>query len=247
MRTRVLVVGGAEGVGRLVAGLFRGGWEVTTVVPASVTVAYGRVLTGYHGGAAGLARTIAEGRIEVIVDAAASFDAELHADTAEAARATGVPMVAYAPPALAGAINLPDAQAAAAWVARHAHHVLLDCADGVLDPTAFADDADNLSVLRRAPAQAEAWPRRHRDVASLPDVAGVPDSFRDQGQKDEERAVLRDNQVDAVVLPDTGEAAHQVTLAAAESLGVPVVAVARPDVLPAVTVFDSPEDVVRAL
>lgn len=237
MRTRVLVVGGAEGVGRLVAGLFRGGWEVTTVVPASVTVAYGRVLTGYHGGAAGLARTIAEGRIEVIVDAAAPFDAELHADTAEAARATGVPMVAYAPPALAGAINLPDTQAAAAWVARHAHHVLLDCADGVLDPTAFADDADNLYVLRRAPAQAEAWPRRHRDVAS---------SARDH-DREEERALLRDNQVDAVVLPDTGEAAHRVTLAAAESLGVPVVAVARPDVLPAVTVFNSPEDVVRAL
>ena len=244
MRTRVLVVGGAEGVGRLAAGLFRGGWEVTTVVPASVTVAYGRVLTGYHGGAAGLARTITEGRIEVIVDAAAPFDAELHADTAEAARATGVPMVAYAPPALAGAVNLPDAQAAAAWVARNAHHVLLDCADGVLDPTAFADDSDNLYVLRRAPAQAEAWPPRHRDVPDVPDVAG---SVRDQGQKGEERAVLRDNQVDSVVLPDTGEAAHQVTLAAAESLGVPVVAVARPDVLPAVTVFDSPEDVVRAL
>ena len=244
MRTRVLVVGGAEGVGRLAAGLFRGGWEVTTVVPASVTVAYGRVLTGYHGGAAGLARTITEGRIEVVVDAAAPFDAELHADTAEAARATGVPMVAYAPPALAGAVNLPDAQAAAAWVARNAHHVLLDCADGVLDPTAFADDSDNLYVLRRAPAQAEAWPPRHRDVPDFPDVAG---SVRDQGQKGEERAVLRDNQVDAVVLPDTGEAAHQVTLAAAESLGVPVVAVARPDVLPAVTVFDSPEDVVRAL
>ncbi|WP_448854569.1 precorrin-6A/cobalt-precorrin-6A reductase [Corynebacterium frankenforstense] len=233
----MLVVGGAEGVDRLVAGLFRGGWEVTTVVPASVTVAYGRVLTGYHGGAAGLARTIAEGRIEVVVDAAAPFDAELHADTAEAARATGVPMVAYAPPALTGAVNLPDAQAAAAWVARHAHHVLLDCADGVLDPTAFADDSDNLYVLRRAPTQAEAWPPRHRDV---------PDHVRDQGQK-EERAVLRDNQVDAVVLPDTGEAAHQITLAAAESLGVPVVAVARPDVLPSVTVFDSPEDVVRAL
>ena len=153
-------------------------------------------------------------------------------------------MVAYAPPALAGAVNLPDAQAAAAWVARNAHHVLLDCADGVLDPTAFADDSDNLYVLRRAPAQAEAWPPRHRDVPDVPDVAG---SVRDQGQKGEERAVLRDNQVDAVVLPDTGEAAHQVTLAAAGSLGVPVVAVARPDVLPAVTVFDSPEDVVRAL
>ncbi|WP_084168256.1 precorrin-6A/cobalt-precorrin-6A reductase [Corynebacterium atypicum] len=246
MRIRALVVGGAPGVAEIVEGLYRGGWEVTVVAPGSVRVAVGRVLSGYHGGAAGLARTIAERGIEIVVCAPAPFDTELGADAAEAARATGTPMVGYQP----ASILTPGCQAVAcaAEAARQARatgtHVLVDCADGIIDPAEFSEDAANLYVLRRLSRSARTFPRRNRDI----DPAVLPAGASHAEALARERAALVGNQIDCAVLPDTGEPELKLCVHASVELGAHTLVLSRPQLFAEdVTVFPTPQAVVRSL
>lgn len=242
MKIRALVVGGTDGVAQIVAGLARGGWEVTAVAPGDITVAHAKVIPRYTGGAVGLAKIIVEAGIEVIVDAAAAFDSELHAEVAEAARATGVELVGYSPPSVVpefgadGQLSVVSSSAEAAREAARADHVLVDCAGGVVAPDDFAADAQSLYVFRRAPARARRWPRRNRDIVP----AGTDPAT--------EEKVLIGNQIDCVVVPDTGEQAVQATLKQARRLQLFQVVVARPQTFdPGVRVFGLPAQVVHAV
>ncbi|MCH6196115.1 precorrin-6A/cobalt-precorrin-6A reductase [Corynebacterium mastitidis] len=189
------------GGGEVGPALTAAGWEVTTALPASP---------------AELAALVVRERIEAMVDATHPFD-PAHADIEEAAHATGVPLVAYSPRRwpLSPALEATSVAEAAAWAQRNCHHILVD-AEGV-DLAPLAADPDNLYVLRQAqrPRRAEA-PARHRVIApGVGDLAG-------------EKKLMRDHQIDGIVLTDTGRPNLGTTVAAAEALGIPVALIARP-------------------
>lgn len=220
MRMRVLVIGGAAGFSGVVRALTAAGWEVTTALPASP---------------AELAALVVRERIEALVDATHPFDSA-HADIAEAAHATGVTLVVYSPRRwdFAPAFEAQTATEAAAWARRNCHHILVDT-EGLDAAPALAEDSDNLYVLRQEqrPRRGEA-PARHRVLPPrVGDLAA-------------EKKLMRDHQIDGIILSDTGRPDLAVTVSAAAALGIPVALIARP-ALGAAVVAGTPQDVVTAI
>ncbi|KQB85606.1 precorrin-6A/cobalt-precorrin-6A reductase [Corynebacterium oculi] len=220
MRMRVLVISGAAGFSGVVQALNAAGWEVTTALPASP---------------AELAALVVRKRIEAVVDATHPFD-PAHADIAEAAHATGVALVVYSPRRweITPVVEASSAAEAAAWARLHWHHILVDT-EGVDAAPALKADSDNLYVLRQEqrPRRGEA-PARHRVL---------PPRVGDLAQ---EKKLMRDHQIDGIILSDTGRPDLAATVAAAAALGIPVALITRP-ALGAAVVADTPQGVVTAI
>ncbi|WP_186337167.1 MULTISPECIES: precorrin-6A/cobalt-precorrin-6A reductase [unclassified Corynebacterium] len=217
---RVLVIGGAAGFSGVVHALTAAGWEVTTALPASP---------------AELAALVVRERIEALVDATHPFD-PAHADIAEAAHATGVALVVYSPQRweIAPILETPLPADTAAWARRNWHHILVDT-EGIDLAPELAADSDNLYVLRQQQRPRRgAAPARHRVLP--PRV----------GDLNEEKKLMRDHQIDGVILSDTGRPDLAATVAAAAALGIPVALITRPS-LGAATVATTPQDVVAAI
>ncbi|KQB85736.1 precorrin-6A/cobalt-precorrin-6A reductase [Corynebacterium lowii] len=222
MRMRVLVIVGEAGFPGISHSLTLAGWEVTTALPASP---------------AELAALVVRERIDALVDATHPFD-PAHADIAEAAHATGAALVAYSPRRwdIAPQIETSDLAEAARWARLHWHHILVDAEGTGAELVAeLAADSDNLYVLRQSqrPRRAEA-PARHRVISPQPgDVAG-------------EKKLMRDHQIDGIILSDTGRLDLAPTVEAAAALNIPVALIARP-ALPGAIIADTPQSVVNAI
>ena len=178
---------------------------------------------GGFGGVAGLAAYLAGERVAAVVDATHPFAASISAHAVEACAARGLPLLAFTRPPWQPA---PGAR----WTA---------VAD--LDAAARALGAAPRRVLltvgRLGLAAFRAAPHHHYLVRTIdpPDPADLPPDHRlvlDRGpfHLAAETALMRDGAVDVLVTKNSGGAGAAAKLDAARALGIPVVAVARPNV-----------------
>ncbi|WP_327292875.1 cobalt-precorrin-6A reductase [Streptomyces sp. NBC_01198] len=244
MTRRVLVLGGTAEA-RVLAGLLDGdpGLAVTTSLagrtPQPGPLA-GQVRTGGFGGAAGLAGWLRDQRADAVVDATHPFAAAISAHAAQAALATGVPLLALRRPG---------------WSA------------GVGDRWHWADSLAEAAALLPALGQRPFLTTGRQDLAAF---AGLPLDFLarsvtppdpplparlrvllDRGPftLDAERALLREHRVDVLVTKDSGGQDTAAKLTAAREAALPVLIVRRPPPAPApgVSTVTTPAAAVRWL
>ncbi|MEL7464822.1 MAG: cobalt-precorrin-6A reductase [Pseudomonadota bacterium] len=176
---------------------------------------------GGFGGAAGLARYLAEERITHVVDATHPFAAQMSRNAVAACAEAGVPLIALTRPAWS---EKPGDQ----W------RCVADIASAV---AALAHPRRNvmLAVGRMHLAEFAANPQ-HRYLLRLVDPPAVPLPFPEaeviiaRGPFDEasDRALMEAHGIDLVVSKNGGGAGANAKIAAARSLGLPVVMIDRP-------------------
>ncbi|MFI1963293.1 cobalt-precorrin-6A reductase [Streptomyces pathocidini] len=240
----VLILGGTGDARRLAEALV-GGWagvRVTTSLAGRVArprALAGEVRIGGFGGADGLARWIVEHGVTAVVDATHPFAEAISRSAAEAAAATGVPLLALRRPGWAAGpgdrwhpvASLAAAAAALPALAGPGGRVFLTT--GRQGLAAFAA-LDGLWFLVRTVEPPEPpLPRRAH-------------CFLDRGPytAEAETALLREHRVGVLVTKDSGGAATAPKLVAARELVLPVVIVRRPPPPPGVPSVAEPADVV---
>lgn len=220
---RALILGGTREARDLARLLNDAGWHVTSSLAGRVqkpALPVGEVRIGGFGGPAGLTTWLLENGVEVIIDATHPFAERISLSAAEAARATGMPLVhlhrpAWEPQAGDHWIPVTSMQEAADKVARDYHHIFLTIGRQNLEY--FSNDPHNLYVIRCVENPTGSLPARHRILLDR-----GPFSVAD------EKKLLVGNQIDCVVTKNSGGALTQAKLEAARALGIPVVMVQRP-------------------
>ncbi|MFC9328205.1 cobalt-precorrin-6A reductase [Kitasatospora sp. NPDC057015] len=225
----VLILGGTTEARRLAAALVTGpGADPARLVTSSLAgrvaeprLPAGRVRIGGFGGAAGLADWLRAERVDALVDATHPFAEVMSRNAAEAAAATGVPLLALRRPGWTPAAGdrwyeVASLAEAAALLPGLGRRIFLTT--GRQGMAAFAG-LDALHFLARSVDPPAPPMPAHTDVL----LARGPFTL------DEERAVLREHRIDVLVTKDSGGAATAAKLTAARELGVPVVIVRRPE------------------
>lgn len=180
------------------------------------------VRVGGFGGPEGLARYLAEQRIDLLIDATHPYAARISANAAKAAQVAGVAMLALRRPG---------------WEQRKG------------DRWTFADDVANavwalgprprrvfLSIGRQEAGIFAAAPQHFYLVRSVDPVEpplAVPDVryilARGPFVEEAEHKLLVENRIDAIVSKDSGGAASYGKIAAARALGIEVIMIRRPE------------------
>ena len=222
---RVLVLGGSTEASALVRELaqrdsydvivsFAGRTRVRSAMPA-------RVRVGGFGGPDGLARYLRDEHVDVLVDATHPFAAHMPHNAVAACTATGVPRLRLCRPSWAPTQGdrwheVDDLEAAArALGALGVQRAFLTTGRQDLAPFAGMPD---IWFLVRAIEPPDPMPLARASVIH----ARGPFDERD------ELALMRDHDIDALVAKNSGGTAAAPKLAAARSLGIPVVMVRRP-------------------
>ncbi|MEJ7935472.1 cobalt-precorrin-6A reductase [Sphingobium sp. AN558] len=197
------------------------------------------VRSGGFGGVAGLANYLRDHRITHLVDATHPFAAQMSAHAVDAARLTGVPLLALTRPGwkpVAGDrwTRVADIDAAVAALSGPARRVML--ALGRMHVDAFAAQPQHHYLLRfvDAPDRPPALPR-HSLIVDRGPFTGAGDI-----------ALMQTHGVDLVVCKNAGGAGANAKLTAARALGLPVLMIDRP-VLPDRMEVTRPEDVLAWL
>lgn len=237
---RILILGGTAEA-RQLAGRLAGRADLAvtlslagrTTSPAPQPVP---VRIGGFGGAQGLADYLSEQRIDAIIDATHPYAAVISANAAEAAMSTGVRLLALRRPpwiAVAGDswTEVADMQAAASALGGAPRRVFLALGRKDLAPFAAA-------------------PWHHYLVRSVDPVdppLAVPHAIYVTGRgpfdEADDRALLEEHHIEAVVAKNSGGTATYGKIAAARALGLPVIMPRRP-VLPQVPAVEVVEEVV---
>ncbi|MFF2655819.1 cobalt-precorrin-6A reductase [Kitasatospora sp. NPDC058032] len=236
--THVLLLGGTTEARALASALAAGRPAVRVTSSLAGRVAEprlpaGEVRIGGFGGPDGLAAWLRAQRVDALVDATHPFAAAMSRNAAEAAAATGVPLLALRRPGWAPVPGdrwhrVPSLAAAARLLPSLGRRVLLT--SGRQGIGAFAH-LDGLHFVARSVDPPE------------PPLPASLDVLLDRGPftLDGERAVLREHRIDVVVTKDSGGAATAPKLTAARELGLPVVVVDRPPAPAGVPVAESVE------
>ncbi|QRM27924.1 cobalt-precorrin-6A reductase [Microvirga sp. VF16] len=189
---------------------------------------------GGFGGVAGLAGFLREEGIEAVIDATHPFAAVMSQNAAEACAQTRVPLLALRRPAWTRRdgdrwTNVTSMEAAARALGDTPRRVFLTV--GRLELAAFAAAPHHTYLVR--------------SIEPIGDVLPVPNvmTIQDRAPFDEaaERALMERERIDVVVTKNSGGAATYPKIAAARSLGLPVIVVARPDKPPGVEEVASAE------
>lgn len=184
------------------------------------------VRVGGFGGAEGLARHLAEQRIDLLVDATHPYAARISANAAAAAQIAGVPLLALRRPAWEAVEGdlwtlVESAQAAAAAIGDAPRRVFL------------ALGRQELGPFEAAPQHAYLV----RSVDPVEPPLAVPDAtyLLDRGpfREEDEAALLAKHRIDAIVAKNSGGSATYGKIAAARRLSIEVVLIRRPDLPPA--------------
>jgi precorrin-6A/cobalt-precorrin-6A reductase len=183
----------------------------------------GTVRTGGFGGAAGLAEYLESERIDALVDATHPFAGEMSANAVAAAEAVRVPRLVLTrrpwTPVLGDRwIEVGDLRAAADAVCDRPElgHIFLAVGSGGLVP--FRDVASRVGLVRVAETPA----------APLPFAGGAIVVDRGPFTEAADVALLKAHRIGAVVSRNAGGPATYGKIAAARTLGIPVVMVRRP-------------------
>jgi precorrin-6A/cobalt-precorrin-6A reductase len=207
-----------------------------THLPAQIP---GEVRVGGFGGAKGLGRFLADQAIDLVVDATHPFATRIAHNAAQACGEAGVPRLKLLRPAwrrLAGDrwIEVTGASGAAAALPGLARRFFLTTGRG--DITAFASLAELWFLVRLVTLPETPLPlARHELICA-------------RGPFDEaaEIALMQDHRIQALVAKNSGGVMTYAKIAAARRLGLPVVMIRRPRVLPGETV-ETVETVDQAL
>ena len=188
---------------------------------------------GGFGGAGGLAAYLNDMRIDLLIDATHPYAAQISANAAEAARVTGMPIIALRRPGWAPVEG--DRWTLVDTVAEAAEAL------GAVPRRVF------LTLGRQEVAAFEAAPQHHYLIRSVDPVEpklAVPDATyllaRGPFREADEKALLQSKRIDVVVSKNSGGEATYGKTAAARALGIDVVMVRRP-VLPDVPSAESVE------
>jgi precorrin-6A/cobalt-precorrin-6A reductase len=225
MRKHILILGGTTEARELGQGL-----AARTDITATLSLA-GRtasplaqavpVRRGGFGGAAGLAQYLSDHQIHALIDATHPFADTISAHAQSAAFETNTPLIALSrPPWCAGAADR--------WTevqdAREAARTLGDSPKNVF-----------LAVGRQEIAHFAAAPQHHYVIRSVDPVdppLAVPNAryilARGPFEEEQERALLLVQAIDVVVAKNSGGAATFGKIAAARTLGSPVILLRRP-------------------
>jgi precorrin-6A/cobalt-precorrin-6A reductase len=217
----VLLLGGTAEARRLAEALVADGVDVLSSLAgrtADPVLPPGEVRIGGFGGAEGLAEWLRGHPVRALVDATHPFAAAITAHAAEAARATGTPVLRLQRP---GWREQPgddwrwvDSLAAAADAVAGFAHVFLTT--GRTGLGAFAGLAQEVLVRSVDPPEPPLPPR------TTVVLERGPFSVAD------ELALMREHAVDVVVTKDSGSSLTEAKLTAARELGIPMVVVRRP-------------------
>ena len=220
---RALILGGTAEARALAKRLVGEGWFVTSSLAGRVSnpkLPVGNVRIGGFGGPAGLTRWLISDATEVIIDATHPYAEQISESAAEAARATGIPLVALHRPAWEKQpgdnwIEVSSMQEAADVVADRFYSPFLTIGRQQLAP--FADDSNGRYLIRCVEQPTPPLPKNRKIILSRGpyDVAA-------------ERKLMRDYAVDCVVTKNSGGAATYAKIEAARDLKKPVVIVQRP-------------------
>jgi precorrin-6A/cobalt-precorrin-6A reductase len=217
---RVLVLGGTSEARALAARLHPQADIVSSLagrVP-DPALPVGPVRIGGFGGAAGLARWLADNDIGAVVDATHPFAATITANAAAACRETGVPHLVLARPAWSpGAAIVVDSDVQAARVVADRGFSRVFLTTGRSGAAAFVDVDAWFLIRAVTPPDDHDLPRRHELLLSR-------GPYRLAG----ERELLATNRIDALVTKNSGGDMTHAKLDAARELGVAVVMVDRP-------------------
>lgn len=190
--------------------------------------------SGGFGGAVGLSAYLAEHGIDVVIDATHPFAARISANAAAACRERGVPLARLSRPAWRPVtgdrwIHVSDLDGAALAVAD-------------LGPRIFLSVGGNsLSAFEAVPGKT--WVVRSIDPPNPAPAFSNWTLIQSRGPFAlvDERALLRDHAIDAVVTKNSGAAATRAKLDAARELGLPVVMIDRPALPEPDAAFDDPD------
>ncbi|MFG2298683.1 cobalt-precorrin-6A reductase [Streptomyces sp. NPDC048603] len=182
----------------------------------------GETRIGGFGGPEGLAAWVREHGVTHLIDATHPFAERMSFNSAEAARAVGVPLLALRRPAwepVSGDVwhRVPDLGAAAKVLPDLGTRAFLTT--GRMGLAAFAH-LDRTWFLVRSVDAPEAPMPRHTEVLLARGPFGLAD----------ERELLRAHRIDVLVTKDSGGSATAPKLTAAREAGVPVLVVDRPPV-----------------
>ena len=229
MIRRVLILGGTGEGRRLAGALVEDGFEVTSSLAGRVAdplVPPGEVRVGGFGGAAGLAGWLRDHRVDALVDATHPFAATMTAHAAEAAAATGRPLLRLQRPGWTPQPGddwrwVGSLEEAAAAVSRFTAVFVTTGRQGL---AAFAG-LRGRCLVRSVDPPVPPLPERTTVV-----LARGPFTVAD------ELALMREHGVEVVVTKDSGGDMTAAKLTAARRLGIPVVLVRRPSLPPGVPV-----------
>ncbi|MER8478880.1 cobalt-precorrin-6A reductase [Mesorhizobium sp. M1163] len=237
MTHRILILGGTTEA-RQVAGILsvRSDLAITlslagrTENPAAQGVP---VRVGGFGGVDGLALYLHETDVDLLIDATHPYAAQISANAAEAARRSGVPIVALKRPG---------------WEPAEGDQWTL--VDGVTSSVTALGSAQRrvfLALGRQEITAFEAAPQHHYLIRSVDPVEPrltVPDATyllaRGPFQEPDEHSLLQEHRIDVVVSKNSGGEATYGKIAAARALGIEVVMIRRP-ALPDVTSAETVE------
>ncbi len=218
---RVLLLGGTGEARALAAGLHPRVEVISSLagrVPDPV-LPVGPVRVGGFGGVDGLRTWLADNGVDAVVDATHPFAATITANAAAACAGLGLPhLVLHRPPwNLPGAIEVRSDEAAADVIADrgYARVFLTTGRSGV---TAFRDGDAWFLIRVVTPPDPDALPRRRRLLLS-----------RGPYRYEDERALMADHGIRAIVTKNSGGAMTYPKLQAAQDLGIDVVMIQRPD------------------
>lgn len=220
---RALILGGTAEARALAKRLVGEGWFVTSSLAGRVSnpkLPVGNVRIGGFGGPAGLTRWLISDATEVIIDATHPYAEQISESAAEAARATGIPLVALHRPTWEKQpadnwIEVSSMQEAADVVADRFYSPFLTIGRQQLAP--FADDSNGRYLIRCVEQPAPPLPKNRKIILS-----------RGPYEVAAERKLMRDYAVDCVVTKNSGGAATYAKIEAARDLKKPVVIVQRP-------------------
>lgn len=242
MAYKILILGGTTEARELAARLAGDpGYQITLSLAgrtANPTAQPVPIRVGGFGGADGLAGYLSGEKIDLLVDATHPFAARISANAADSAQATKVPLLALRRPG---------------WARREGDRWTE--VDTVAEAVA-ALGARTRRVLvtlgRQELAPLEAFPHHFYLIRSVDPVDPPLDLrhaeyllARGPFAEDEERQLLRDQRIDAILSKNSGGAATYGKIAAARALGVEVVMVHRPAKPDAATVATVDKAVAR--
>lgn len=231
---RVLLLGGT-GEGRALAARLHPRVEVISSLAGRVpdpALPVGPVRVGGFGGVDGLRTWLADNGIDAVVDATHPFAAGITANAAAACAGLGLPhLVLHRPPwDPSGAIEVgSDAAAADVIAGRDYSRVFLTT--GRSGVSAFRNSDAWFLIRVVTPPDPNALPRRHRLLLS-----------RGPYRYEDERALMADHGIRAVVTKNSGGALTQPKLHAAQDLGIDVLMIQRPGLPPGVRAVGSVDE-----
>ena len=223
MAERILILGGTREAADLAARLVAEGHDVTTSLagrtkePRPVA---GNVRVGGFGGAEGLSRALSDGGYARLIDATHPFAVRISRNAASAASSTGIPLERIERPEWQPEpgdrwIDVRDLADAVARIPRGAR-VLLALGSQHIAP--FASRTDVHFVVRMVDRPSEPLPLPSHTL-----VLGRPSS-----DPSEEAELLSERAIDLVVCRNSGGRGAAAKLAAARTLGLPVLMIRRP-------------------